>query len=95
MEITPTRPVAAVHAADAPVPNTQKDNLDVARATRSLNQGGVAGSDRQFSFSVDPKTKIAVVRIVDVNTGELLDQVPNDYILQVAQQLEDLRSTKA
>lgn len=91
MEITPTRFSAVPLPASTDAGDVK--NREIARATRSLNEEGVAGSDRQFSFSVDPKTKQAVVRIVDLNTGELLDQIPSVYLLEVARQLEELRST--
>jgi flagellar protein FlaG len=91
MEITPRQfPTAALPiGAEA----NSGQNRDIARATKILNQEGVAGPGREFSFSVDPKTKLAIVRIVDASTGELIDQLPSDSILQVAQQIDELRST--
>jgi uncharacterized FlaG/YvyC family protein len=70
-------------------------NRSVALAARSLNQEGAAGQGREFSFSIDPKTKVAVVRIVDASTREVIEQLPAEYILRMAQQLEDLGSTNS
>lgn len=95
MEITPIQNAPATQPAAAG-PNAAPhaaENRDIARATRTLNEEGVAGPGREFSFSVDPKTKIAIVRIVDAATGELINQFPSDYILQVAKELEEFRST--
>jgi uncharacterized FlaG/YvyC family protein len=70
-------------------------NRDVARAVRILNDTGAAGPGREFSFSIDPKTKLALIRILDPATREVIDQVPSEYILQVARDLEELRSKNA
>ena len=93
MEIRPAQSLPPEAPQGVQFPANQ--NRDVARAARVLNEEGAAGPGREFSFSVDPKTKVAVVRIVDVNSGELINQFPSAYILDVARQLEQLRSNNA
>jgi uncharacterized FlaG/YvyC family protein len=93
MEIKPIQSSAAALPAGAPANASQ--NRELAGATRNLNQEGVAGPGREFTFAIDPKTKLAVVRLVDATSGKLIDQFPSDYILQMAKQFQELRSTKS
>jgi uncharacterized FlaG/YvyC family protein len=60
---------------------------EVASAVQVLNQNGAAGPGREFSIAIDAKTKVPVVRIVDSNTNELIEQIPSQYILDLAQQI--------
>jgi uncharacterized FlaG/YvyC family protein len=59
----------------------------VANAVQTLNENGAAGSGREFSIAIDVKNKVPVVRIVDSNTNELIEQIPSQYILDLAQQI--------
>jgi flagellar protein FlaG len=82
-------PGAQVHAADAAT------NRRLAGAVRKLNETGAAGTGREFSFSIDPQTKRGVVRIVNSESRELIEQVPSEYILQVEQELDQQFASKA
>jgi uncharacterized FlaG/YvyC family protein len=66
---------------------------EVASAVQTLNQNGTAGPEREFSIAIDVKTKIAVVRIVDTNTNELIEQIPSQYVLDLAQQINQETSS--
>jgi uncharacterized FlaG/YvyC family protein len=82
----PTLPVAA--PAFSP-----SANREVATAVQTLNQNGTAGPGREFSIAIDGKTKVPVVRIVDSNTNELIEQIPSQYILDLAQQINQETSS--
>ena len=62
-------------------------NSQVRSAVDTLNQFQTAGAGREFSISIDSKTKQPVVRIVDSATRELLEQIPSQSILDLAQEL--------
>jgi uncharacterized FlaG/YvyC family protein len=62
-------------------------NREVAKAVKTLNENGTAGPGRAFSIAIDGKTKIPVVRIVDSSTNELIEQIPSQYILDLAEQI--------
>lgn len=82
--------IAATTSTPTPDPSFHLNaagNRQLAGAVQALNDAGAAGSGREFSFSIDPQTKQAVVRIVDANTRELVEQFPSQYILNVAQEL--------
>jgi uncharacterized FlaG/YvyC family protein len=59
----------------------------LATAVQTLNNSESAGPGRQFSIAIDSKTKVPVVRIVDSKTNELIEQIPSQYILDLAQQI--------
>jgi uncharacterized FlaG/YvyC family protein len=63
-------------------------NRQVSTAVAKLNTANIAGPNREFSIALDPKTKQPVVRIVDSTTHELIDQIPSQYVLDLAQELD-------
>ncbi len=77
--VSPPGPAAQVASRPA--------NREVAGAVQTLNQNGSAGPGREFSIAIDSKTKVPVVRIVDSKTNELIEQIPSQYILDLAQQI--------
>jgi uncharacterized FlaG/YvyC family protein len=63
-------------------------NREVASAVQVLNQNGTAGPGREFSIAIDGKSRVPVVRIVDSKTNELIEQIPSQYILDLAEQIK-------
>ena len=63
-------------------------NREVASAVQTLNQNGSAGAGREFSIAIDGKTRVPVVRIIDSKTNELIEQIPSQYILDLAEQIK-------
>lgn len=59
-------------------------NRSVAGAANTVSSTGILGENRELSFSVDPATHKPVIRILDVNTKEVIDQWPPEYLLQLA-----------
>ena len=84
----PTVPVPAPAAAPPA-------NRDVATAVQTLNQNGTAGPGRAFSIAIDGKTRVPVVRIVDSVTNELIEQIPSQDILDLAQQIKQETSSNS
>jgi uncharacterized FlaG/YvyC family protein len=82
-------PVAPVAAPVASASATR----ELATAVQALNQNGAAGPGREFSIAIDGKTKVPVVRIVDSSTNELIEQIPSQYILDLAQQINQETSS--
>lgn len=65
-------------------------NSSVAQAVRTVNDSGYLGSDREVTFSVDQATRLAVVKVVDTSTNEVLVQWPPEYLLQIAAETKNL-----
>lgn len=70
-------------------------NRDLSKVTKFLNDTAAAGTSREFSISIDPATRQAVVRIIDKATKEIVDQLPSEYLLHIAQQLNEILTKKA
>ena len=67
-----------------PPPEVRERTRQVAGAVHYLNSVDYAGEGREITFSLDRVTKLPVVRVIDTNTREVIQQWPRDYVLQVA-----------
>jgi uncharacterized FlaG/YvyC family protein len=61
-------------------------NRSVASAASAVNQSGILGENREVTFAVDQSTHKPVVRVLDADTKEVIDQWPPEYLLQMAAQ---------
>ena len=67
----------------------------VATAVRALNQSGLYGQDRELQFARDPGTKTMVIKVVQQQTGEVIEQIPPEEVLRAAAALTQMeKSTK-
>jgi uncharacterized FlaG/YvyC family protein len=55
----------------------------VVAAIRALNKSEMLGSDRELQFARDSQTQKMVIRIVDRQSGDVLDQIPPEKVLQI------------
>ena len=88
-------PVASTEAVVPPLTSlplrsaTERQSLrDVLNSVRTLNEAGVAGEGREIAFSIDRATRLPVVKVVDVNSKEVVVQWPADYVLRLAANIE-------
>jgi len=78
--------VLSVAATSTPVSPAVRAHVSaVATAVRTINESGVAGTGREVTFSLDPATRIPVVKVVDKDTQEVITQWPSDYALRLAE----------
>ena len=89
MEI-PRSDSMSVGAAVSPTLSNPRDMpvREVVTAVHEVNKSELMGEGRQLTFTRDPETRRPVIQIVDQNTGEVLDQIPSETVLQLAQQLK-------
>ena len=89
MEINPVSriphaaPVQPVSAA----PDRGAQNREVVQAVRALNQAEMFGQENQLEFHRDSESRRMVIRIVNRKTHEVVSQVPPDYVLRLAKNL--------
>lgn len=57
----------------------------VTAALQSLNAANFAGEGREITFSVDRQTRLPVVRVIDTQSKEVIQQWPREYVLAIAQ----------
>ena len=79
-------------SAGANIPTLSNENdmaaREVVTAVHEVNKSELMGEGRQLTFSHDPQTRRSVIQIIDQSTGEVIDQIPQATLLQLAQQLK-------
>jgi flagellar protein FlaG len=90
MEIPRVDSIGASTAVNTPSPSSEKDVpvREVVAAVHEVNRSELMGEGRQLTFSRDPETRRPVIQIIDQSTGEVIDQIPSETVLQLAQQLK-------
>ena len=79
---------AALQTPGVTPPPDRALNRAVSGAVKVLNDAGHAGQGREITFSVDRVSHLPVVRVVDTDTKEVVQQWPSDYVLQLAESYE-------
>jgi flagellar protein FlaG len=84
--------VSAVHLSNfdprAAAATRPADPKVLQQAVTTVNSSQVFGDGNEITFSVDPATNRLLVRLVDSNTHEVLRQIPTEYVLRLARQLQ-------
>jgi len=82
--LTGTVPLFATLPSPEPVPSQQAaQNRALIQAVRAVNAAG-RFRNYEVTFQMDRKLRLPVIRIVDRTTNEIVEQVPAEYILQLA-----------
>jgi flagellar protein FlaG len=71
-----------------PSSNQAEETREVVTALKALNKAELFGEDQELTFSRDPDTKRPVVQLVNRNTREVIRQIPPEYVLEAAKNLE-------
>jgi hypothetical protein len=97
MEINPVNPVglsAPVSTGPPTVPVNLTDRQVVA-TVRNLNQSELLGQDRELTYRRDLKTGRLVVQILERATGDVVDQIPPEVLLQIGAAFDEQIHEKA
>lgn len=78
-------PVSSPVAAGTTSPEQREFTRSVAQAVSQVNESGYLGAGKEVLFSVDRSTRLPVVKVVDTNTQEVINQWPPEYIIRLAQ----------
>ncbi len=70
-------------------------NRQWAEAVRYLNQHHLAGSGRELTLSIDDQTRQPVIRVVDSVTKAVLEQMPTEDALRLAQYFSRTNTAKS
>jgi uncharacterized FlaG/YvyC family protein len=88
--------ISSTHASAAPVtsaaePSTSRalpqDQSALLRAVQSLNESEMFGQDNELTFAIDRAARVVVVRVVNKDTGDLVEQIPSGVVLRLAEEL--------
>lgn len=90
MEIPRVDSVGASTPVSTPTASNENDVpvRAVIAAVHEMNRSELMGEGRQFLFTRDPSTRRPVIQIIDQSTGDVLDQIPPETLLQLAEQLK-------
>jgi len=75
-------------------PNWLAANRDLIRSVKSINAAELFGEGHELTFGQDWETKQPVVRIIDRQTGEVILQSPPEYMLLLAQAMNQAMSPR-
>ncbi len=79
-------------ATSAPVPaEISADQRELIRAVKAINPSELFGEGSELTFVLDRETRRPLVRIVDRNTKKLIQQIPPEYLLRMAEDLKRSR----
>jgi uncharacterized FlaG/YvyC family protein len=91
MDLTAIGGVTGAHAPAPTVPvDKTAEKREVVQAVKAVNGTEMFGADNELRFQKDPETNRFVVRVINKKTREVLSQVPEEYVLRLA---EDLKRT--
>ncbi len=71
--------------------------FDQGQATKNLKEAvsllnkQMADTGRGLGFSYDESKASAVIKVSDVNTGEVVRQIPSEDVLRIAHKIDDLK----
>jgi len=87
MEISSIKSVVDLARTGPVVPPEQAaQRRQVVQAARSINDSGALGRN-ELVFSVDSATHRPIIRVEDRETHEVILQIPPEYVLRLAQNL--------
>ena len=62
-------------------------NRDIIQAVKALNAASSFGDNNELTFMLDRNSRLAIIRIVDRKTKEVVNQIPPEYVLRMAEEL--------
>ena len=89
MEMNPIQSaISAAAVSPSNLPERIAEHGELIRAVKALNASDLFGNDRELSFGLDRETKRPVIRVVDRNTHEVIQQIPPEYAVHMAESLK-------
>lgn len=83
------RSTTAIHAPAPAVPvDKAAEKREVVQAIKAVNGTEMFGPENELRFQKDPETNRFVVRVVNRNTREVISQVPEEYVLRLAADMQ-------
>jgi len=85
MKLDSTLPIFDVSSMQPRRPE-QAEHQDLIRAVRLINATD-ALDNNELTFSMDRETKRPIIKIVDRKTQEVVQQIPSEQVLRIAEHL--------
>lgn len=58
------------------------------QAVKAVNAAELFGDDKEVTYVMDRQTKRMLTRVVNRNTGEIVMQIPPEYVLRLAEEMK-------
>ncbi len=88
MDIGPMNHNSALPAAAPVIPaDRAAENREVIQAVKAVNNAAWFGDQNELTFQMDLRTHRMLMRVINRNTREVVDQYPAEYILRIAADL--------
>jgi flagellar protein FlaG len=81
--------IPAVMSTNDPI-RIQTENREIIRAVRAVNASAMLGEKNELTFFLDRQTRRPVIKIVNRETNEVVEQIPNEQVLRLAEDLKSL-----
>jgi flagellar protein FlaG len=65
----------------------QAEDRELIRAVKKVNEASYLGKDTELTFVLDRESKRPLIRLVDRETKEVIQQIPPEYVLRLASEL--------
>ena len=69
-------------------PDLAAARREVVQAVKALNKSETFGQGKELTYSIDRQTRRVVTKLVDKNTGEVVRQIPDEYVLRMAEEYQ-------
>ena len=89
MDTTSINSFATLATAQAQQVQTQTVNpqqRELIQAVKAVDVAALFGSDKELTFVIDRHSRRALVRIVDRSTGDVVQQIPAEFVLRMAEE---------
>jgi flagellar protein FlaG len=89
MDLTAINRTDSIHAPASTVPvDKAAEKREVVQAVKAVNGTKMFGPENELRFERDLETNRFVVRVVNRKTKEVVSQVPEEYVLRLAEDLK-------
>ena len=68
----------------ATTPEIAAQNRELIQAVKSVNSAQHFGMENELTFVMDRHTQRPVIRVVNIKTKEVIQQIPPKYLLELA-----------
>lgn len=85
MNISSISNVASHLSASQPAQAAQNQKALI-QAVKAVNAAELFGEDHELTYLVDQTARIVVVRLIDKETGAVLQQIPSEQVLKMAEE---------
>ena len=86
--VNPAKPLQKLPGEGKALPQENRESRDIDGAVQDINEY-IQSVQRELQFSVDEDSGRTVIKVMDLETNEVIRQIPNEEALKFARMLEE------